>query len=204
MNKKILAGTLITLLLAVVLFLNYDRKSKEEKLLDAISWFIYQNNGEFEDYRALEFIEITNEMLLQDVQLKTQLAVVQDTLKQKTQLLHANRKLPKSWQEEVDAFEEIQPDQMDEFLQLNAKLNLALGSIAPSEQISLIKQRENNALSLISAKLEALNLSIYGIDLSGKQHVYYLHRFAIDAQEQLSVFEVDTETQSVNSYKRIG
>lgn len=205
MNKKIFAALGLSLILAIVVFLTVDRRSKEEKMLDAISWFIYQNSGEFEDYKALEFIEITNEMLLKDVQLKTQLAVVQDTLKQKAQLLHANQKLPNSWQKEVNAFEQsIQPDQMDEILKLNAKLNLAIESMEHTPQIENIQQREHAAIEMISTKLAALNLSIYGIDLSGQENLYYLHRYAIDSQHLLSVFEIDAATQSIKSFKQIG
>ena len=83
MNKKIFAGIGLSLILATVIFMNYDRRTEEEKMLDAISWLIYEQSGEFENYNALELVEITNEMPMLDEQLKTQLTVVQDTVKQK-------------------------------------------------------------------------------------------------------------------------
>ncbi len=204
MNKKILGGLIVMTIIGVCAFVLLDRKSEEEKMLDAISWFIYEQTGEFEEYQALEFIEITNEMLLGDVVLKEQLAVVKDTLKQKSNFLRAYDKLPKSWNEELHQFEELQPDQMDEYLKMNSKLNMALNNLEDHETVEKILKKESMALEIIEAKLQALNLSIYSIDLSANQSIHYLHKFALDGVEQLSVFEIDTQSQEVISYKRIG
>ena len=191
-------------IIGVCTFVLLDRKSEEEKMLDAISWFIYEQTSEFEEYQALEFIEITNEMLLGDVVLKEQLAVVKDTLKQKSNFLRAYDKLPISWNEELRQFEELRPDQMDEYLKMNSKLNMALNNLEDNETVEKILKKESMALEIIEAKLQALNLSIYSIDLSANQSIHYLHKFALDGVEQLSVFEIDTQSQEVISYKRIG
>lgn len=204
MNKKILAGVGIGLILAIVVFLNVDSRSDEDKMLDAISWFIYEQTGDFEDYKALEFVEITNEMLLGDVDFKRQFEVVQDTVKQKTTLLQAYNKLPESWSSQIDQFEELKPDQLDDYLKFNAKLDMALSAVEDRQTKEQIEKQLQPALNLIEAKLQALNLSIFSIDLSAKETLYYLHRFALDGNEQLSVFEIDSETQNVISYKRIG
>lgn len=204
MNKRIFAGVGLSLIIGVVIFLSIDRRSKEDKMLDAISWFIYEQTSDFEDYKALEFVEITNEMLLGDVAFKKQFEVVQDTVKRKASLLQAYNKLPESWSLQFNQFEELRPDQIDDYLKLNAKLDIALNSIEDKKAKQQIEKKFKPALNLIEAKLQALNLSIYSIDLSAKETVHYLHRFALDGKEHLSVFEVDTETQNVISYKRIG
>ena len=96
------------------------------------------------------------------------------------------------------------PDQIDDWIKLNAKLDLALSSLDEAQRLAPILAMEEKALNLIEAKLNALNLSIFNIDLSGNEIVHYLHRFALDGEEQLSVFEIDTKSKSVLSYKLIG
>ncbi len=204
MNKKIFAGLGISLILAIVLFMKVENRTAENEMLDAISWFIYAESGAFEDYDALEFIEITNEMLLQDLQLKAQLAVAEDTLKRKVTLLDHLQRLPESWHKEIGQFQQLLPDQIDDWIKLNAKLDLALSSLDEAQRLAPILAMEEKALNLIEAKLNALNLSIFNIDLSGNEIVHYLHRFALDGEEQLSVFEIDTKSKSVLSYKLIG
>ena len=40
--------------------------------------------------------------------------------------LKAYNKLPKSWAEEIAEFGELKPDQIDDYLKINSKLNIAL------------------------------------------------------------------------------
>lgn len=204
MNKKIFAGIGLSLILAVVVFLNIDRRSDEQRMLDAISWFIYSQTGEFDDYDALDFIKIDNEMLLEDIQLKTQLEVLQDTLSRKVTLLNNHQKLPDDWQREVAGMNKIKPDQIDDWMKLNAKLDLALSPLNEHMRLAPLLAKEEQALDLIKTKFMALNLSVYSIDLSGEKSVHYLHRFALDGEEILSVFEIDAQTDEVISYKQIG
>lgn len=204
MNKKILGGAMIVIIASTALFMNLDRRSDEDKLLDAISWFIYEQSGAFEDYKAIELFEVTNDMLLNDIQLRTQIEVVKDTLSQKVSLLKDNRQLPKSWLSEVEQFNALVPDQIDDLIKLNAKINLALSAIEGSPRKDAILLKEQRAMELIEGKLNALNLSIFSIDLSGEQSTHYVHRFSIDGVEQLSVFELDANSKEVISFKLIG
>lgn len=204
MNKKLLGVFISIIFISICAFILFDRKSDEEKVLAAISWFIYEQTGEFEQYRALEFIEITNEMLLNDIALKEQLTIAQDTLREKSRILEAYHKLPKSWAKEVAQFEGLKPDQIDDYLKINAKLNIALKAINVPNAKEAILSKQEHALQLIEAKLNALNLSVYSIDLSAQNSIHYLHRFALDGKEVLSVFEIDVQTQKIISYKNIG
>lgn len=203
MNKRIFASIGIGCIAAILVFLNHQKKSKEDRFLDAISSFIYNEAGDFERYDALELIPITNELLLEDVQLKNQLAVVKDTLAEKVSLLKSHAKFPKSWADEVKSFQQLVPDQIDDWIRLKAKIDLALTAIEDN-RLALLIHKETVALNLIEAKLNALNLSVYCVDLSGQDHIHYLHRFALDGEEVLSVFELDADKKEVISYKAIG
>jgi len=204
MNKKILGSLMALVVIATIIFMNLDRRSEKEKLIDAVSWFIYEQNGEFDEYKAIELFEVTNEVLLADVQLKTQIEVVRDTLSQKVNLLNAYGQFPQAWLSEVEKFNALVPDQLDDLIKLNAKVDLALTAIEDSQRKEAIFLREQKAMELIEGKLNALNLSIFSIDLSGAHSIHYVHRFSIDGKEQLSVFELDTESKEVISFKLIG
>lgn len=204
MNKKVFAAISLAIIAGIVIFMNVDSRSAEQKRLDAITWFIYSQTGDFDNYEVLDFLEITNDMLLQDVQLKAQIGVVQDTLSEKLSLLHTYHKMSETWLSTASQFQNMQPDQLDEWMKFNAKLDLALSALNETERLKRIKKQEAKALDLIEAKLQALNLSIRSIDLSGEKSIHYLHRFALDGKEALSVFEIDTKTDEVISYKEIG
>lgn len=203
MNKKIFAAFGLLLISGIVIFINVDTRTTEQQRLDAIAWFIYSQTGEFDNYEALYFLEITNEMLLEDLQLRTQIAVVADTLNQKVTLLEHFDKLPESWHHEIAQFNQLQPDQIDEWMQFKVKIDLPLIAL-DDHRVQPILEKETAALDLIEAKLHALNLSIHSIDLSGEKSIHYLHRFALDGKEAFSVFEIDANTDEVISYKEIG
>jgi hypothetical protein len=204
MNKKIFASISLSLVLAITIFINVDTRSREVKILDAIGWFIYEETGNFETYKAIELIEITNELLIGDIAFKRQLLVLQDTVKQKASLLQINGRFPDKWRSNVAALYKIQPDELDDWLSVKAKLDLAFTSIDMTDQFKSILEKEDKALEVIQHKLQALNLSIHSIDLSAEERIHYLHRFTIDGDERLSVFELDVSTHNVLSYQRIG
>ena len=203
MNKKIIISLLIFLFIGSSTFVCFYKKSKEEHLLDAISWFIYEQTGSFDSYQALELQEITNEMLLEDRLLAKQLNVLQDTLRQKVSLVSSIRPIPKKWMTQINELDHFQPDQIDDWLKVKQKLDLALGNEKYLAGLASLMAKEEQALDIIASKLNALNLSVYSIDLSAQESIHYLHRFTLDGVELLSVIELDLENYQVLSYQQI-
>lgn len=203
MKKRIFSISISCFVLGIALWLHVERKSKEEHLLDAISWFIYEQTGSFDSYQALELQEITNEMLLEDRLLAKQLNVLQDTLRQKVSLVSSIRPIPKKWMTQINELDHFQPDQIDDWLKVKQKLDLALGNEKYLAGLASLMAKEEQALDIIASKLNALNLSVYSIDLSAEESIHYLHRFTLDGVELLSVIELDLDNYQVLSYQQI-
>ena len=177
-------------------------ESEETRRERAISFFIMEMAEDYQSYYSKDFQKIDAEFLINQMAIYEQFAIVQDTTKQRLQLID---RLNLQLSEEQARFRKTnyQIDEVDELLVFNAQLD----GILHQSQASLnahVLDRENQALHQLNEFLSLYNLSVFSLDLSGIEKGYYYHKFELEGETREAIFEIDHKTEAILSYREIG
>ena len=198
---KILKNISLALVLAS-LSLACHKSNTDEDRQRAISFFIMEMADDFDSYLPTNFQKIDVDFLESQIAIYEQFVIVQDTTQKRLQLIDCfNLKLPD--QQAFFRKANYHLDDVDELLIFNAQLDLILESSNHSLDKDVLLS-EKVALQRLNKYLGLYNLSIYALDLSGKENTYYYHKFELGGELKEAIFEIDHQTENILSFKEIG
>lgn len=193
--------------LVAFVLLSCDKRSDDEKWKAEIRYFIMTQSDDFNSYEGKEFQQIDLDFLMSNTEIQKSLAVLQDTTRTKLKhyalLENASEQLISKLSERLSDFP---VDYVDEFQFENVRLDKALQDHYKTlpESLSSIAVKQEEALSVLNTALSAYGLSIYNINLTGGDAVFYYHSFQLQGNDHIGVFELNKETLEVQSFKEIG
>ena len=179
-----------------------DFESQEEQRQKAISFFIMDMADDYNSYLAQDFKKIDVEFLESQMPIYEQFAIVQDTTQRRLQIID---RLNLNLSQELVEFRktDYNIDEVDELLVFNAQLDRMLyeneSTLAEHEL-----NQESEALTILNSLLGLYNLSVFALDLSGKEKSYYYHKFTLAGEGREAIFEIDHKTESILSFKMLG
>lgn len=205
MNKTFRKNAMLALALALFALLSCDRRSEEEKRVDAIAAFVMDYAHNYNSYKVVDLKKIDEAYLEGQQIIKSSLKILQDTTRTKLSYLalsNSQMDMTKlvSWSEKLPI------DAVDSYLTESAKVDRLLNQHwknAPTELV-LARQNEATALNSLNDALALFNLSIYSINLGEGSSSLYYHQFEVDGMEKAAIFEVDNEAFDVIAYKELG
>ena len=94
-------------------------------------------------------------------------------------------------------------DEVDELLMFNVQLDEMLKStdLSLDEKLILL---ETQALHQLNEYLGLYNLSVFALDLSGKEKSFYYHKFKLAGEIREYILEIEHKTENILSYKKLG
>ncbi len=206
MKKRIYQNFLLSLSLVAFVVLSCDKRSEEEKWQAEIRYFISLQADDFSSYQSIDFQKIDLDFFASNKEIQRSLITLQDTTRTKLKyyatLAVQSELLVDELTKKLGNFP---VDQVDEFLMENIRLDKALNThfgALPTELLAA-KAKEEEALSILNSQLSAFNLSIYNINLTNGNSVFYYHKFGLKNGEHSGIFELDKESLEVLSFKEI-
>ena len=198
---KLKNNILLLLLVGILGATACSFESKQQQRERAISFFIMEMADDYESYFARDFQRIDAEFLENQMAIYEQFAIVQDTTKRRLQLVD-RLNLPLS--QELNQFRKDQYsiDEVDDLIQFNAKLDQILNASNATLEPPFLDS-EALALNQLNTCLSLYNLSVFAIDLSGKEKSYYYHKFELSGKTREAIFEIDHKTEAILSYKEL-
>lgn len=207
MNKKTYRNLLLSFGLITFVFLSCDKRPDNEKWMAEIRYFIMIQADDFKSYQAIDFQQIDLDFLMSQGEIQASIMVLQDTTRTKLRyyatLENASDQLISKLSERLTDFP---IDYVDEFQFENARLDKALSQHFDKtpEVIAAANSKMQAALAQLNTRLGAYGLSIYNINLTDGDAVFYYHTFQLQGNEHSGVFELNKETMEVESFKEIG
>ncbi|OEK07073.1 hypothetical protein BFP71_05290 [Roseivirga misakiensis] len=171
-----------------------------------IRYFIMTQTDDFKHYKAIDFEKIDVDFLMAKGDIQKSLTVLQDTTRIKlgfySRIENASDQLITELSGKVNG---LTVDEVDEFQFQNARLNKALADHFDElpKAILSANQKQEIALTELNTSLSAYGLSIYNINLTDGENVFYYHRFQIKNQSYEGIFELNKKTLEVSSFKEI-
>ncbi|PIQ49614.1 MAG: hypothetical protein COW03_04480 [Cytophagales bacterium CG12_big_fil_rev_8_21_14_0_65_40_12] len=198
-------------LLVILAICSCDLRSDEDKFQSEIRFFILEHLENPSEYSPLSFQRIDNAFLSSNQALATSIIAVQDTVRTKLSL--ASNLLQEGKNGIMHRFlaanDNFEFDLLDELIFENVRLDKQMEKSSAKtnssvlEEYKLQQQLFNDQISILNQQLNALNLSVFHMDLSGKTSVHYLHQYQLEDQPLTTVFELSTENLEVLSFKDI-
>ena len=207
MNKQTWHNLLLSLGLFTLVFLSCDKRSDDEKWQAEIRYFIMIQADDFDSYQAGEFQQIDLDFLMSNTEIQKSLLVLQDTTRTKLKYYSTlENTSPKLIAQLSESLNDFPIDYVDEFQFDNARLDKALRHHYQDmpESLLTIETKQQEALSILNTELSAYGLSIYNINLTDGDAVFYYHSFLLQGTEHTGVFELNKETLEVQSFKEVG
>lgn len=206
MNKKTYKNLILAFGLIAFVFLSCDKRPDNEKWMAEIRYFIMIQADDFDSYQAIDFQQIDTNFLMSNAEIQKSLMVLQDTTRTKLKYYGVLESTsPQLISKLSESLNEFPIDYVDEFLFENARLDKALRDHYKNlpETLLTIEAKQQAALSVLNRELSAYGLSIYNINLTDGDAVFYYHTFQLQGNEHAGVFELNKETMEVESFKEI-
>ena len=178
------------------------KTNTEEDRERAISFFIMEMADDYQSYTAQNFQKIDVDFLESQMAILEQFAIVQDTTRKRLELVE---RMNLQLSEEMVQFKKAsyRIDEVDELLMFNVQLDEMLKStdLSLDEKLILL---ETQALHQLNEYLGLYNLSVFALDLSGKEKSFYYHKFKLAGEIREYIFEIEHKTENILSYKKLG
>lgn len=189
-----------------------DQRNDGDRFQAEIRYFILEHLEDDIAYRPVRFQRIDNSFLSSDVTLMTSVLAIQDTVRTKLNMALDHSVVFES--SVINAFlgmeDGFEIDLIDELILENIKLDNAVKAKLklneqPFPKSYLVQQQLfTDQLFDINNTLSHFNLSAYHMDLSGRKSIFYIHEYQLNqAQSITTIFELDTESLEVLSFKDI-
>lgn len=206
MNKRIYKNLLLALSLVTLVLLSCDNRTDEEKWQAEIRYFIMLQADDFDSYQSIDFQKIDLAFFQSNTEIQKSLMALQDTTRTKLRYYATIDQPSESLVGNLSQrLLDFKVDQVDEFLIENIRLDKALNKhfeTLPAELIAA-KAKEEEALNILNNQLAAFNLSIYNINLTDGNSVFYYHQFELEGDRHSGIFELNRESLEVLSFKEI-